>query len=750
MEFDRGVHRTGYIAVILLLITSLSSAGIDFKLDHVESDFGYGCQYYTIDSDFSFDSLEDAPVSSYDYAYDGAILDSQWEMLVTQSKLVTRWVPDVSCTETVDKNGSTVESCEDKGSYASAFENVQSWQPVSSKISVKEGRNQVRFCAHYDMSPLGDGTWGARIDMIPTFKGVSYAQYEWFNLSWGSCVPFNVTAETAPYPYKLKLNTSLVNYSKILPGGADIRVLEGNCSAANITQGPLPHWVQSRFDTAGDSFVWFASNKSAQTEYSLFYFNPEAVNTSACEGVFGDRKCDDFSGASINTTRWSGDTTAFQQSDGNLTFSNTTGGAWRRIYTSLNWLAIPYVVESRITGHWASGADVPFGQVYGFNGTVSGHGMTDNSANRILNIAGTPVTGSTENAGQPYIMKTIVNDTANITTFQNDTFKRSFTSATNADGSSAGMAAFAHPAYSGTGKADWIIMYPYDTSLPAFTYGAEESGPFTLIVTQHGPANNTVFSTGQVTFNWSCNGSASSYLANITVNDAVVATPATVNATPTTTTLDFLSGAYNWSVSCGNQTVHVQNNSQALYFNVSPVIQGFIDSPANNSTILGSSGTFYIRCVGTFAGFDFNLTDGITIFDDGQAANDSNTTASVHGQSSGSLELFVQCGNGSNTNDSQLYAYRFFAEGTSNITIAPINYTDFVAHVEGFYEDYGSLVLAILSFGFPWLLTRRIPVTLISGGIGMTVIFFLSGVPGFLAAALICILAGFAYKHVVG
>jgi hypothetical protein len=84
-----------------------------------------------------------------------------------------------------------------------------------------------------------------------------------------------------------------------------------------------------------------------------------------------------------------------------------------------------------------------------------------------------------------------------------------------------------------------------------------------------------------------------------------------------------------------------------------------------------------------------------------------------------------------------------------NITMN-LTYEGYVEYTEEFFEDYSPYIIAIISFGFGFLVTRRIPQTMISGAVGLTVAFFLSSNPMFLAGAVLAILIGFVYKQGVG
>jgi len=88
---------------------------------------------------------------------------------------------------------------------------------------------------------------------------------------------------------------------------------------------------------------------------------------------------------------------------------------------------------------------------------------------------------------------------------------------------------------------------------------------------------------------------------------------------------------------------------------------------------------------------------------------------------------------------------------SANFTITKIyTYSDFTDYVQAFYEDYGVLFLGILSYALAWLVTQRYPQTMIAGGLGMLVLFFINGNPIALVFSITSIVVGLVYKYIVG
>jgi hypothetical protein len=101
-------------------------------------------------------------------------------------------------------------------------------------------------------------------------------------------------------------------------------------------------------------------------------------------------------------------------------------------------------------------------------------------------------------------------------------------------------------------------------------------------------------------------------------------------------------------------------------------------------------------------------------------------------------------------------SYNFMVPGptwnmTTNITFARnYTYAEFETYVTEFYEDYGIYFLGILAYALAWLVTQRYPQTMIAGGLGMLVIYFMTGNAVALAMSMVSVVIGAGYKYAVG
>lgn len=85
------------------------------------------------------------------------------------------------------------------------------------------------------------------------------------------------------FPVFLKLNSSRVNYSKMLANGADLRITD--------TSNNLLNFEIERWNTSGDSAIWFRAPNivaSSITEFYVYYGNANANDAQNISGVWDD------------------------------------------------------------------------------------------------------------------------------------------------------------------------------------------------------------------------------------------------------------------------------------------------------------------------------------------------------------------------------------------------------------------------------------------------------------------------------
>jgi hypothetical protein len=96
------------LLLFVLLLVSASFA-LDFKLDHVVSDWGHGCQYYNITNTDLASSLKDIPTATIAPGATSTVKDAGWETLITENLSYQVWIPNVKCVNTTSPNMTIIE-----------------------------------------------------------------------------------------------------------------------------------------------------------------------------------------------------------------------------------------------------------------------------------------------------------------------------------------------------------------------------------------------------------------------------------------------------------------------------------------------------------------------------------------------------------------------------------------------------------------------------------------------------------------
>ena len=138
--------------VILLVLMMVGLCfPLSLELDHVDTDLTHGCQYFNVLNDGADKGVgvPGAKLVGYNIHL-GDVKSVSWE---------------------IQRNNR--------------------WVPMKNSENYRNGKSQIRFCASWNPAQTSDGGWGIEADMIPTFDGVEYGQFAWFNATW----PYRVSAE---------------------------------------------------------------------------------------------------------------------------------------------------------------------------------------------------------------------------------------------------------------------------------------------------------------------------------------------------------------------------------------------------------------------------------------------------------------------------------------------------------------------------------------------------------------------------
>lgn len=98
------------------------------------------------------------------------------------------------------------------------------------------------------------------------------------------------------------------------------------------------------------------------------------------------------------------------------------------------------------------------------------------------------------------------------------------------------------------------------------------------------------------------------------------------------------------------------------------------------------------------------------------------------------------------------FAQSYINTSTVNITLSS-NYTttDMTNYFDGFYDDYGQYILAILAFGISYVASpNNLSQTFTLTGAGLLVISYMYASPVFVLMAIFMLIIGAIVKHMVG
>lgn len=101
---------------------------------------------------------------------------------------------------------------------------------------------------------------------------------------------------------------------------------------------------------------------------------------------------------------------------------------------------------------------------------------------------------------------------------------------------------------------------------------------------------------------------------------------------------------------------------------------------------------------------------------------------------------------------SMSFAQTYINTSTVNITLSS-NYTttDMTNYYNGFYEDYGQYIFAILALGISYVASpNNLSQTFNLTGVGFVFIAFVFGAPFFYLGAVFMLVLGAIVKHMVG
>lgn len=294
--------KTSYLAfVAFLFVISISSAALTLELDHIETDLVGGCQFYSVKSTDLTATTAAKPTSELvsSKVNVSKITPLDWEILTTSTKTREVWEPNIKCTNTTTGNG-TVETCTDNGKYVSENYTASEYKPMKPSETFPNGKSSIRYCAKWPVTRTEKG-WGMEADMIPTFNGVRYPAYAWWNTTWqnNSCVLVSNPNAAGNYTFNMTTQSTI---------GSEIRWTTANATGGNETEVGGFWKVLNTSGTTANLYVINASlaNGTNSTQICYYYGNTSVVGSSTKDD--SNLACnffDNFPGTSLNTTtKW--------------------------------------------------------------------------------------------------------------------------------------------------------------------------------------------------------------------------------------------------------------------------------------------------------------------------------------------------------------------------------------------------------------------------------------------------------------
>ena len=234
--------------LLLLFATTFAFERSDFVLDHIDSDFGHGCQYYTIDGSYlTEDTVSNIPEIEIAET-SGTLKNARWEI----------------------QDNETGE-----------------WSSTGSTFSTAMGEiTTLRYCADYDMNILPDGGYGAAIDIVPSFEGESYPEYAWWNVTWAyyvTCSISNIgdTALTNFAAHCVWNSTGAVAAGHAKADGSDLRVIASDGSTV------LPFEIENRTWNTSTTTIWvLIPSITTSGTVRIYYGNPAATDGQNATGLW--------------------------------------------------------------------------------------------------------------------------------------------------------------------------------------------------------------------------------------------------------------------------------------------------------------------------------------------------------------------------------------------------------------------------------------------------------------------------------
>lgn len=214
---------------------------------------------------------------------------------------------------------------------------------------------------------------------------------------------------------------------------------------------------------------------------------------------------------------------------------------------------------------------------------------------------------------------------------------------------------------------------------------------------------------------------------------------------------------YNLANTSYNVTVYANDtfgtlNSSVVTFFISPSLDIEISSPNNQTAVYSMYNLTIVLDIIThtmdLSTLNCSISTNYTTVD--FVPNES-TSIALTPPVSGVYNITADCTDGS-LSSGYMVELGYFKIRTYNISYTPprITYEGFLAYSQLFYGSYLEYVLALFAYGIAYLISKNYQTTLLAGGVGLVLVFFITQNPIMIAGALISLLVAFVLKYAGG
>jgi len=373
-----------------------------------------------------------------------------------------------------------------KYQWSSDLDGIISISKDFSTSSLSAGYHNITFRAQ-DV----DGYWSFRdyehvlvtgIEVTPDF-GVQGSGFSNPSFNYYRDITLSSPTSSSNQSVMIVLNNTNFNYSYTKSDGADLRFYSTDGSTK------YSYWIE-RWDNTSVSNIWVKIPNQGIGSFYMLYGNSVLESESNGTAVFDF--FDGFSGSSIDTDLWEGDTSVFSVCNGQMNAGSSCGGTGQnndRLKSKTNWSG-SYVVKTRVLVHDTSWGGFQAAGWYDDSCDGIGAGFYHYEEYYVVRNDCSQYNGDMGwNYDGEWVTVTLTADGTNskVSYYNEDDdayYNRSFS---NSGLDNEVLALGRHNCdcwytYTYSARWDWIFVYPLSSSTPSV--GAHQSGnlPFTPVI----------------------------------------------------------------------------------------------------------------------------------------------------------------------------------------------------------------------------------------------------------------------------